>query len=65
MNVIKTIGNIAGYVIVALAICATLLFLTVEGFALADRINEGCTTERSSETMNKVTCKSGSHYETR
>ena len=65
MKTIKAIGNIVGYTVVALAICGGLLFATVEGFALADRIKEGCTTERSSETMNLVTCKSGSHYEPR
>ena len=65
LDTIKSIGNIVGYTIVALGICAALLLLTIEGFALVDRIKEGCTTERSSETMNRVTCKSGVHYETR
>ena len=65
MKAIKTIGNVLGNTIIALGICAAILFITIQGFALVDKIREGCTTERSSETMNRVTCKSGSHYETR
>lgn len=65
MNIIKSIGNLAGYIVVALAICAAMLFIVIQAFTIADKISEGCTTERSSETMNRVTCKSGVHYEPR
>lgn len=65
MKTIKAIGNILGYMIVVLGICAVVLLIAIQAFAIADKLREGCTTERSSETMNLVTCKSGSHYETR
>lgn len=65
MNIIKSIGNAVGYLIVVLGICAAVLFIAIQAFTIADKIREGCTTERSSETMNLVTCKSGSHYEPR
>jgi len=65
MNIIhKTVSALA-YIITALALCAFILFIAIQSFALADKIREGCKTERASETMNIVTCKSGTHYETR